>query len=68
MNEDTFNMEIRKFLKKVGITAQREVTNSVMTAISDGKLKGNESLPIVVNLSLPGADLELEVGGDISLE
>ena len=68
MNEDTFNMEIRKFLKKVGITAQREITNSVMAAINEGRLNGNETLPVVVSLSLPGVDLELEIGGDIALD
>ena len=41
MNQDHFNMEIRKYLKKVGITSQREITDFVTKAISEGKLTGN---------------------------
>jgi len=41
MNEDKFNMEIRKFLKKVGVTSQREIEHLVMRAIESGQLKGN---------------------------
>ena len=68
MNEDIFNMETRKFLKKVGITSQREITTAVMNAINDGTLKGNETLPAIVKLTLPDVELEIEIGGDISLE
>lgn len=68
MNEDNFNMEIRKFLKKVGITSQREITNAVTKAIEEGKLKGSETLPIMVKLEMPDLDLELEIGGDIALD
>ena len=41
MNEDVFNMSVRKFLKQVGITAQREIENAVREAISRGGLSGN---------------------------
>ena len=44
MNQDNFNMEIRKYLKKIGITSQREITNIVNHSISEGKLAGNETL------------------------
>ncbi|MCZ6803506.1 MAG: DUF6494 family protein [Proteobacteria bacterium] len=46
-------MEIRKFLKKVGISSQREITNVVVQAIADGKLTGNEVLKAKVKLELP---------------
>jgi len=46
MNEDVFNMSVRKFLKKVGITAQREIENTVREALSKGSLTGKEKLPM----------------------
>jgi Family of unknown function (DUF6494) len=45
MNEDVFNMSVRNFLKKVGITAQREIENTVREALSKGSLTGKEKLP-----------------------
>ena len=45
MNEDAFNASLRKFLKKVGITSQREIEKVVRDAISSGRLKGHEKLP-----------------------
>lgn len=68
MNEDEFNMEIRKFLKKVGITSQREVTNAVNKAVEEGKLSGTETLPIMAKLEIPGLEFEIEIGGTIALE
>ena len=68
MNEDNFNMNIRKFLKKVGISAQREITNAVKTAIADGRLKGTETLPASVKLILSDIDLELDIEENIALE
>ena len=41
MNEDTLNMSVRKFLKKVGVTSQREIEDAVRAAVSSGRLKGN---------------------------
>ncbi len=68
MNEDTFNIQIRKFLKKVGITSQREIEKAVREAIETGKLKGNEKLDAVVVLKVPGAGIEVEIGDTIALE
>lgn len=68
MNEDVFNMSIRKFLKKVGVTAQREIEGAVRGAVDAGKLKGTESLKAKVTLSVEGAGLTTTVDGDISLE
>ena len=44
MNEDVFNMELRKFLKKVGVTSQREIEGAVRAALDSGKLSGTETL------------------------
>jgi hypothetical protein len=46
MNEDVFNMSVRKFLKEFGITAQREVETTVREALSKGSLTGKEKLSV----------------------
>ena len=67
MNEDTFNMELRKFLKKVGVTSQREVEKSVNDALNANKLQGNETLH-AVTLEVSDINLNTVIEGDISLE
>jgi predicted lactoylglutathione lyase len=67
MNEDVFNMELRKFLKKVGVTSQREIEQTVREAIESGALSGNEILKAKVRLSIEGLDLDHEIAGDIAL-
>lgn len=68
MNEDTFNMSLRKFLKKVGITSQREIEKAVADAIEAGKISGSELLPAKVILEVPKLGLRTEIDGDIALE
>jgi len=68
MNEDVLNVSVRKFLKKVGITSQREVEQAVRAAVSGGKLKGNEALPAKVVLTVDGISLSVEIEGAIELE
>jgi hypothetical protein len=68
MDEDRFNMSIRKFLKAVGVTSQREIENAVRDAVKAGKLKGNETLKANVVLTLSGVALKHEIDGDIELE
>jgi len=68
MNEDMLNMSVRKFLKKVGITSQREIEDAVRLAVSSGQLKGNEVLPAKVKLTVGGIDLTLEIEGSVELE
>ena len=60
MNPDAFNMSIRKFLKHVGVHSQREIEAAVERAMASGKLKGNESLPAKMTLTL-GGGTELSV-------
>ena len=50
MNEDTFNKEIHKFLKKAGITSQREIEKAVWSRLENGELKGNEHIPVSMTL------------------
>ena len=68
MNDDVLNVSVRKFLKKVGITSQREIEQAVRAAVGNGKLKGNEALPARVTLTVEGLSLEVEIEGAIELE
>lgn len=67
MNEDVFNMEVRKFLKLVGVTSQREIEKAVRDAVKAGKLKGGEKLKARVVLSLDGTSLKHTIDGEIAL-
>ena len=67
MDEDHFNMEIRRFLKKVGVTSQREIEKAVKTALNKGKLSGNETLRAHVRLKIDEVGLDLRIEGDIGL-
>lgn len=67
MNEDALNMEIRKFLKQVGITSQREIEKAVRAGLDSGKLQGNETLKARITLTVEGLDLQHTVEQDIAL-
>jgi hypothetical protein len=67
MNEDTFNTSLRGFLKKVGITSQREIEKAVRDAVASGRIKGNEKLPAKVVLTIGGVSLNKEITGEIEL-
>lgn len=67
MNEDVFNTSLRGFLKKVGITSQREIEKAVRDAVASGRLKGNEKLPAKMVLTLGGVSLTHEITEEISL-
>lgn len=68
MNEDVLNMSIRKFLKKVGVTSQREIEAAVRAGIADGKIPGTGALGAKVTLTLDGVDLSVDIDGVIELE
>ncbi len=67
MNEDVFNMSLRKFLKKVGVTSQREIERAVREAIDSGRLKGDETLDAEVTIKLGGVALSERIDGKIEL-
>ena len=67
MNEDVFNMSLRKFLKKVGVTSQREIEKAVREAIDSGKLKGDETLDAEVTIKIGGVALSERIDGRIEL-
>jgi hypothetical protein len=68
MNEEALNVSVRKFLKKVGITSQREIEQAVRKAVVGGRLKGNESLPVKATLTMGGLGLSVEIDGTVELE
>jgi hypothetical protein len=67
MNEDVFNLEIRRFLKNFGVTAQREIEKGVEAAINSGALKGQEVLPVRATLTMPGVLPAIQIDGEIAL-
>ena len=68
MNEEAFNLSIRKFLKMVGVNSQREIERSVVQAVDDGVIRGTESFPAHVTLEVPGLKIKVEFDGEIKLQ
>lgn len=67
MNEDAFNLSIRKFLKQFGVSAQRDIEHAVAGALAGGKLQGREALRARAVLTIEGMGELTVVGGDLSL-
>ena len=68
MNEDVFNTSIRKFLKTLGVSAQREIEKAVREALAQGRIKDNEKFPATATVTLGGLGLSHEIKGEIELE
>ena len=68
MDQETFNLGIRKFLKMVGVHSQREIETAVEQAVAAAKLKGNEALPAKMRLTVEGIGLDVSFDGKITLE
>ena len=67
MNEDVFNIDLRTFLKRFGVTAQREIERAVGEAIKSGALTGSETLEVRATLTIPTVITELRIDGEIGL-
>lgn len=67
MNEDALNNSLRKFLKTVGVTSQREIEKAVRAAVASGQLKGSEKLPARMTLTIDGVKLNYVIDGTIEL-
>ena len=67
MNEDTLNMEIRKFLKKVGITSQREIEHAVLKAVEEGRLDGAESIEVKMTLNASAIGISHSIEGTMPI-
>jgi Family of unknown function (DUF6494) len=68
MNEETFNLSIRKFLKMVGVSSQREIERAVADAVAAGRIKGSETFAAKVSLQIAGLQLNVAFDGEIRLE
>jgi len=67
VDQDVFNLELRKFLKRFGVTAQHEIEKAVETALRERKLVGNEILPVTATLGVPGVLPTFDISGEIAL-
>jgi hypothetical protein len=68
MNEEALNLSIRKFLKVVGISSQREIEHAVAKATAQGAITGTESFPAKMRLEVAGLKVNVEFDGDITLK
>jgi Family of unknown function (DUF6494) len=67
MDEEAFNLSLRKFLKKLGVTAQREIELGVRNQIDQGRLEGAETLDARATVSVNGLDEDIVIDGRIAL-
>lgn len=67
MNEEVLNLSLRKFLKKVGVTGQREIERAIRAAAADGRLAGTDRVAAEVRLQIPAAGLDVRIDGEIEL-
>jgi len=67
MDEETFNISIRKFLKMVGVSSQREIEKAVASAQADGAIAGNETFPATMTLEVAGLKVRVTIDGEIRL-
>jgi hypothetical protein len=68
MNEETFNLSIRKFLKLVGVSSQREIEHAVASALAARSIAGTETFPALVRLQVAGLNIDVKFDGEIKLE
>ena len=68
MDQETFNLSIRKFLKMVGVNSQREIEQAVQKGLETKRLKGEETLPAKVTLEIPALGMKVTFDGDIKLK
>ena len=68
MDQETFNLSIRKFLKMVGVNSQREMEQAVQKSIEAGKLRGDEVIPVKCTLEIPSLGVKVPFDGEIRLK
>jgi hypothetical protein len=68
MDQETFNLSIRKFLKMVGVNSQREIEQAVQKAVESGRLNGSEAIPIKITLEIPSLGVKVPFDGEIRLK
>ena len=68
MDDEAFNISIRKFLKMVGVSSQREIEHAVERAVASGALAGNEALAATMTLNIPVLELTVRFDGEVRLQ
>lgn len=68
MDDEAFNISLRKFLKMVGVSSQREMEQAVARALQEGAIAGNEAFPARMTLEIPGLKLQVHFDGEIRLQ
>ncbi len=67
MNEEAFNLSIRKFLKHFGVTAQREIEQAVRRGLEDGSISEDQPIPVRATLSVGGVVHEFHIDSELTL-
>ncbi len=68
MDEDNLNIEIRKFLKQVGISSQREIENYIRKKFSEESIKIGESIKVSMNLSSEDGELNHSIKESLKIK
>ena len=68
MNEESLNLEIRKFLKKVGITSQKVIENYITKSLEEGKLKTSDEVAIEMKMTIKDQNIEHTISDKIKIE
>lgn len=68
MNEEQFNMDVRKFLKQFGVTAQREIEKAVQQGLADRTFSGRQQITVRATLTIDGTETPLVVEEDVRIQ
>ncbi|MBV8209039.1 MAG: hypothetical protein JO133_03155 [Burkholderiaceae bacterium] len=68
MEQEAFNLSVRKFLKMVGVRSQQEIEQAIEKALASGKIQGSEKLPATMTLRIAAVQLEVTFDGSIDLQ
>jgi len=68
MDEEVFNLSLRKFLKTVGVSSQRDIEHAVASAVQAGTIAGTEIFPATMTLDIPALNLHVTFDGDVKLQ
>lgn len=68
MDDEVFNLSLRKFLKMVGVSSQRDIEQAVARALQEGGIQGSESFPAKMTLEIAGLKLRAVFDGEIRLQ
>ena len=68
MDQEVFNASIRKFLRTVGVSSQREIEQAVAAMLRSGAIAGSETFPATMTLDVPGLKLHVTFTEDVKLQ